>query len=57
MQHSDIRTTINIYGERFTDETGQAHSKVMGSSLSRSSERNPGGLRVQGNRRKEWLLR
>ena len=28
MRHSDIRTTVNIYGEVVTDETHQASSKV-----------------------------
>jgi integrase len=30
MRHSDIRTTMNIYGDVVTDEMGQAHSKVVG---------------------------
>ena len=29
MRHSDIRTTINIYGDVVTDEMPQAHSKVV----------------------------
>jgi hypothetical protein len=28
MRHSDIRTTLNIYGDVVTDEMAQAHSKV-----------------------------
>ncbi len=30
MRHSDIRTTMNIYGDVGTNEMGQAHSKVVG---------------------------
>ena len=30
MRHSDIRTTMNIYGDVVTNEMGQAHSKVVG---------------------------
>ncbi len=30
MRHSDIRTTMNIYGDVVTDEMAQAHSKVVG---------------------------
>jgi integrase len=37
MRHSDIRTTMNIYGDVVTDEMGQAHSKVVGLALSRKS--------------------
>ncbi|MGA2002376.1 MAG: site-specific integrase [Terriglobales bacterium] len=33
MRHSDIRTTMNIYGEVVTDEMAQAHSKVVGLAL------------------------
>jgi integrase len=35
MRHSDIRTTMNIYGDEVTDEMGQAHSKVVGLALGR----------------------
>ena len=35
MRHSDIRTTMNIYGDVVTDEMGQAHSKVVGLVLPR----------------------
>jgi len=35
MRHSDIRTTMNIYGDVVTDEMGQAQSKVVGLALSR----------------------
>jgi hypothetical protein len=34
MRHSDIRTTMNIYGDVVTDEMAQAHSKVVGLALS-----------------------
>lgn len=37
MRHSDIRTTMNIYGDVVTDEMGEAHSKVVGLALSRRS--------------------
>ena len=30
MRHSDIRTTMNIYGDVVTDEMAQAHNKVVG---------------------------
>jgi hypothetical protein len=29
MQHPDIRTTLNVYGDVVTDEMAQAHSKVV----------------------------
>ena len=29
MRHSDIRTTMNVYGDVVTDEMAQAHSKVV----------------------------
>ena len=32
---TDIRTTMNIYGDVVTDEMGQADSKVVGLALSR----------------------
>jgi hypothetical protein len=35
MRHSDIRTTMNIYGDVVTDEMAQAHSKVVGLALTR----------------------
>jgi len=37
MRHSDIRTTMNVYGDVVTDEMGQANSKVAGLALSRPS--------------------
>jgi integrase len=36
MRHSDIRTTMNTYGDVVTDEMAQAHSKVVGLALSRA---------------------
>jgi integrase len=33
MRHSDIRTTMNIYGDVVTDEMSQAHSKVVRMAL------------------------
>jgi integrase len=39
MRHSDIRTTMNLYGDVVTDEMEQAHSKVVGLALaSRESD-------------------
>ena len=35
MRHSDIRTTLNIYGDVVTDEMAEAHSKVVGLALHR----------------------
>jgi len=34
MRHSDIRTTMNVYGDVVTDEMGQAHSRVVGLAMS-----------------------
>jgi integrase len=36
MRHSDIRTTMNIYGDVVTDEMELAHGKVVGLALSRA---------------------
>ena len=33
MRHSDIRTTMNIYGDVVTDEMREAHSKVIRMAL------------------------
>jgi len=33
MRHTDIRTTMNLYGDVVTDEMAQAHSKVVGMAL------------------------
>jgi hypothetical protein len=30
MRHTDIRTTMNVYGDVVTDEMSEAHSKVVG---------------------------
>lgn len=35
MRHSDIRTTMNIYGDVVTNEMAHAHSKVVGLAFSR----------------------
>jgi integrase len=35
MRHSDIRTTLNIYGDVVTDEMSQANSKIAGLALNR----------------------
>jgi integrase len=33
MRHSDIRTTMNIYGDVVTDEMAQAHGKIVSLAL------------------------
>jgi len=33
MRHTDIRTTMNLYGDVVTEEMAQAHSKVVGLAL------------------------
>jgi integrase len=33
MRHTDIRTTMNVYGDVVTDQESQAHSKVAGLAL------------------------
>jgi integrase len=33
MRHTDIRTTMNVYGDVVTDQESQAHSKVVGLAL------------------------
>lgn len=33
MRHTDIRTTMNLYGDVVTDEMSRAHSKVVGLAL------------------------
>jgi integrase len=35
MRHSDIRTTMNVYGDVVTDEMQRAHSKVVALALDR----------------------
>ena len=41
MRHTDIRTTLNIYGDVVTDEMLEAHSKVVGLALNGAqTERN-----------------
>lgn len=37
MRHSDIRTTLNVYGDVVTDEMAQANSKVAKLALSRTN--------------------
>ena len=44
MRHSDIRTTMNLYGDVVTDEMAQAHSKIVGLAL-RPRETNLNGSR------------
>ena len=36
MRHSDIRTTMNLYGDVVTDEMSQAHSKVVRLALAKN---------------------
>ena len=36
MRHSNIRTTMNLYGNVVTDEMSQAHSRVVGMALARA---------------------
>jgi len=43
MRHSDIRTTMNIYGDVVTDEMAQSHSKVVGLAFSRPALTDCGG--------------
>jgi integrase len=33
MRHTDIRTTMNVYGDVVTDEMSKAHSKVVALAL------------------------
>ena len=40
MRHSDIRTTMNIYGDVVTDEMERAHSNVVALALIRGSAPN-----------------
>ena len=35
MRHSDIRITMNVYGDVVTDQEAEAHSKVVGLALNR----------------------
>jgi integrase len=42
MRHSDIRTTLNVYGDVVTDEMSEAHNKVVGLALNGAqTERKP----------------
>ena len=38
MRHSDIQTTLNIYGDVVTDEMAQASTKIVGLALKTDSE-------------------
>ena len=33
MRHSDIRTTMNIYGDAAIDDMREAHNKIVGLAL------------------------
>ncbi len=37
MRHSDIRTTLNIYGDVVTNEMAEAHAKIVRLALPRAS--------------------
>jgi integrase len=37
MRHSDIRTTLNIYGDVVTNEMAEAHAKIVRLELPRAS--------------------
>ena len=37
MRHSDIRTTMNVYGDVVTDEMRQAHARVVRMALPRAN--------------------
>jgi hypothetical protein len=37
MRHSDIRTTLNVYGDVVTNEMAQANSKVARMAFSRAN--------------------
>ena len=37
MRHSDIRTTLNIYGDVVTNEMAEAHAKIVRLALPRDS--------------------
>ena len=37
MRHSDLRTTMNVYGDVVTDEMRQAHAKVVRMALPRAN--------------------
>jgi len=38
MRHSDIRTTLNVYGDVVTDEMQQAEMKIAGLALESDSK-------------------
>jgi hypothetical protein len=37
IRHSDMRTTLNVYGDVVTDEMAQSHSKVVRMAIPRPS--------------------
>jgi site-specific recombinase XerD len=37
MRHSDIRTTMNVYGDVITDEMRETHAKVVRLALARAN--------------------
>jgi integrase len=56
MRHSDMRTTMNIYGDVVTDEMEQAHGKVVRlGTFSGVTDRK--WIARGCNRWKKWLLR
>jgi len=44
MRHSDIQTTMNIYGDVVTDEVKQAESKIAGLALKPDSKLIPAAV-------------
>ena len=36
MRHADIRTTMNVYCEKATDDMAEAHNRVVGLALNRA---------------------
>jgi integrase len=56
MRHSDIRTTMNIYGDVATDQESQAHANIVSFRRLRLKPTASRSRRV-GKPLKEWLLR
>jgi integrase len=56
MPHSDIHTTMNIYGDVLTDQESQAHANIVGFRCLRLKPIANRSRRV-GKPLKEWILR
>ena len=56
MRHSDIRTTMNIYGDAATEDMREAHNKIVRLALQTVSTARKRHGRAS-NLLKEWLLR